>query len=167
MDLIPKQEQKPLFGQWFFLIASFLLLAGVGIGFFVLDQLEQSSREALETIERTLQEEIQPQEQSLVEELQRAREKIDRFKLAAERRKDFLPLFQILEESTHEGVVFSSFQTNRQKAQITLAGTAQNFFVLEQQRLLWKRQPQIKEIVIQGMKLEQDGQVSFDADLTL
>jgi len=167
VEIIPKQKQKPLFGQWFFLIASVLLLGGVAVGFFVLDQLEKNAREILEGLEETLAADTQPQEQAIVAELNEYKEKIDRFREAAAEREDFLPLFVLLEQSILDGVVLSRLESERGSNKIFIEGVADSFFVLEQQRLLWKQQEQIGKTDIRNMNLEQEGQVQFEAELML
>jgi hypothetical protein len=169
IDLIPKQQEKPLFGKWFFFIASALLVGGVGIGFFVLGEFEKNNKQTLGVLESTLRNDIQPQEQSLIGELNAARESVERFKAVVAERKDFLPFFQLLERSTHEEVVFSKFTAGRESATTTIevSGIARDFFTLEQQRLLWKQQSQIQHIEIQNMGLQAEGRVSFDATLEL
>lgn len=166
-DLIPKKTGKPLFSQWFFFIVSFLLLVGVAVGFFVLMRLEQTSGEVLQALEETLARDTQPQEQALIAELTEYRDQVERFRAAANQRKDFAPLFALLEQSTHEGVRFTEFAVDRLSNQIHLTGEAQDFFNLEQQRLLWKRQEQIRKVEVLNMSLEQEGQIQFEARLTL
>jgi len=167
VDLIPKEEKKPLFGRWFFFIASALLLGSVGIGFFVLDRLERNAREILEGLEKTLVVDTQPQEQAIAVELTEYKEKMDRFRGAAAEREDFLPPFSLLEQSILDGVVLGSFEAANGPNQILLQGVADSFFVLEQQRLLWKEQEQIQKLDIRNMRLEQEGQVQFEAELFL
>jgi len=167
VELIPRQERKPLFGQWFFFIASFLLIGGVGIGFFILDQLENNAKDILVSLQETLLRDTRPQEEALATELSAYKEKIDRLSAAASEREDFLRYFTFLEDSIIDGVYLTRFEADRDSAILAFEGVANSFLDLERQRLLWKSQEQIKQVDIMNMLLGGDGTISFQAELAL
>lgn len=164
VELIPKQAKKPLFSLWFFLIASMLVFVSMVVVFFVLGHVIRNNMQILEGLEQRLSRDTTPQEKALASELVEYQTKIDAFAFAIEKRYNFSPLFDVLERSTHEGVVFESFEANRDEKRINVVGKATGFFILEQQRLLWEQEEGIVEARLAEIRLEGNGEVGFEAE---
>ncbi|MBI2098589.1 MAG: hypothetical protein HYT49_02930 [Candidatus Wildermuthbacteria bacterium] len=162
VEFIPKQEQKPIFGQVFFLIVSAAVLAGVVVAFFILQQLLHSARLELNQVEKTLVEDTKPLEEELFSELQEYKRQTEILKVVLLERKILLPFFSLLERTTHPDVFFQTFQGDAKTGVFELEGEARDFFVLEQQRLAWKGLGEF-ETELSGIKLGDEGSGLFEA----
>ena len=166
VELIPKKEQKPVFGQVFILIVSFAVLVAVTGAFFLLQQLGRDAREVLVVLEKRFVEGTRPLEEALAAQLQHEKEKTEILREVLGRRKDALVVFKLLEETTHPGVFFRSFAGDVKTGKFTLDGEARNFVVLEQQRQVWGKQREFSTI-LSNIRLGEDGRIDFGLELTL
>lgn len=166
VEIIPKQFTKPLFSPPFFLFVSVLLFLGMLFGLFLIKQTQSANREVLKSLEERLHEEQTLQEETFQTEVESSKKKIEDFRFLMKLRKDFLPYFQFLEETTHPQVVFTDFDGSVDENTIKLSGIVTDFRSLEQQRLIWKTRKEITGIVFSELVLEKTGEKSFDVALS-
>ncbi|HCM36331.1 MAG TPA: hypothetical protein DIS53_00110 [Candidatus Wildermuthbacteria bacterium] len=166
VELIPKRERKPIFGQVFFLIVSLAVLASATAAFLILQQLIANAHEELGRLEKTLTEDTRPLEEELSSRLLGYRRKTEILQGVLDERKAILPFFEILETTTHPGVFFRTFQGNPKTGVFTLEGEAQSFFALEQQRLAWENREEF-ESKLRDIRLGAGGSSLFTVEFTV
>ena len=147
VELIPKQEQKPIFGQVFFLIVSLFALVGVAAAFFIVQQLIHGAEEELSALEKKFAQDTRPLEEALTAEVQNYQKETEILKTVLDERKALLPFFALLERITHPNVVFQKLEGSGETGVFNLEGTAESFFALEQQRLWWKKQGELESVL--------------------
>lgn len=152
-ELIPKQERKPIFGQVFLFIVSIVVFVGVSVGTFVVQQLESDTRAALDILEKTLISDIQPREEELEKALLEYRQQTEDLKEILGMRKEFLAFFSFLEETTHPNIFFTDVESGAKNNAIVLSGVAADFFILEQQRAVWKEREELQSFRLQGLEI--------------
>ena len=166
VELIPKKEQKPIFGQVFFLIVSVAMLLSVATAFFVFQQLSRDAREVLEVLEKRFVQDTRPLEEELAAQLQGHKKKTEILRAVLDERKNVLAFFGLLEQTSHPGVVFHEFEGDAKTGTFTLAGEAKNFFVLEQQRLVWEKQQEF-QAVLRDIQLLEGSRSSFEVEFVV
>ncbi|HEY4509539.1 MAG TPA: hypothetical protein VJC15_00950 [Candidatus Paceibacterota bacterium] len=166
VELIPKKEQKPVFGQVFFLIISVAMLCAVALAFFVFKQLARDAREVLEVLEQRFSQDTRPLEEELTAQLQGYKRKTEMLRTVLDERKNVLAFFELLEQTSHPGVVFGEFTGDAKTGTFTLMGEAQNFFVLEQQRLVWKEQKEFR-YMLNDIQLGEGGKSGFEVEFVV
>lgn len=165
VELIPKQEQKPIFGQAFFLFVALAVLAGVISAILILQEFIRNTQAELDVLEKTFVEDTRPLEEALEKELQGYKKKTDILSIALNDRKTLLPFLSLLENTTHPDVFFHDLTGNTETGIFALGGEARNFFVLEQQRLVWNGQSELKA-QLQDISLGQAGTGNFTVEFT-
>lgn len=138
VELIPKRQPKPIFGQLFFVIISFAVLVGVGATYFALRQLIEAKSLERDRLNKVFIEDTRPEEEELSAALKQYRQQTDMLAAALNERSYYAPFFDLLETTTHPDVFFSTLQGDAKTGIFRLNGEATNFFVLEQQRLAWQ-----------------------------
>ena len=166
VGLIPQKVQKPIFGQIFFLIVSVAALGAVATAFFVFQQLGDNTREVLEVLEKRFVEDTRPLEEELAAQLQDYKKKTEILRAVLDERKNALAFFRILEETSHPDVVFQELKGDVKTGAFVLAGEAQNFFVLEQQRLVWEKQQEFNAL-LRDIQLDEGGRSSFEVEFVV
>ncbi len=166
VELIPKKEQKPIFGQVFFVIVSAVALAGVASSFLILHQLIIGNQAILKGLEKTLAEDTRPLEEELSKRLERYEKQTKIFRLVLDERKLLLPFFEILEKTSHPDVIFQGFDGDTETGVFVLLGEAQSFSVLEQQRLIWKERKEFTNI-LRDIRINGEGTISFEVEFVV
>jgi hypothetical protein len=143
------------------------VLVAVGIAFFILQQLINTTRTNVEIFDKQLVQDTRPLEQELSTKLNGYRQAVEDFKTAASERKNFLPFFELLENTTHPDVFFQNFQMANTTTMV-LGGQAKDFFTLEQQRLVWKKEEQFKNVQLKDIAFSAPGEgIVFTVELTI
>jgi len=163
VELIPKREQKPIFGQVFFLIISITTLVSVGMAFFVLQQLIRDTSEVLAVLEKRFLEDTRPLEEEASAMLEGYKTKTEMLRIALDERKTALPFLRLLEQTTHPDVFFTDFNGDPKTGIFVLTGEARDFFALEQQRLVWKGRKEF-ESAVRNIQLGKEGAGSFEVE---
>ena len=163
VELIPKREKKPIFGQMFFIIVSLAALIGVIATFFVFRLFVENAKAELTRLERTFLEDTRPLEEELEKRLSEQKRKADLLYTVLEERRIFSPVFNFLEATTHPDVFFRSLQGDAETGVFSLEGEAINFLVLEQQRLVWNEQNSFVGH-LESMSLGSGGTASFQVE---
>lgn len=166
VELIPKKEEKPIFGQVFFLIVSVAMLLAVAIAFFVFQQLARDASEILEVLEKRFLEGTRLLEEEVSAQLQADKKKTEILRAVLDERKNVLAFFGLLEQTSHPGVVFKEFEGDAKTGIFVLKGEAQNFVVLEQQRLVWRERQEFSTL-LSDIELGQEGQSSFEVEFSV
>ncbi|HZX49952.1 MAG TPA: hypothetical protein VFE94_02250 [Candidatus Paceibacterota bacterium] len=163
IELIPRREEKPVFGRPFFLIISTVVFVGVAAGVLVLEQLASAKKDELNSLQRTFVQDTRPQEEELARQLQEYRAKIENLRLALDQRQDVLWLFEFLEDTLHPDVFLTEFENMRENS-FVFQGEAVNAFVLEQQRLVWEGQEGMQSVELKEIELLSSGRVEFQVE---
>ena len=166
MDLIPKKEQKPIFSQIFFSIVSVALFLAVVAAFFVFQQLVANANEVLQVLEQRFAQDTRPVEEELSARLQADKKKTEILRTVLDERKSILAFFKMLEQTSHPNVVFREFAGDMSTRVFALDGVAQNFAVLEQQRLVWEKQKEFRA-VLHDITLDKEGKSAFSVEFIL
>lgn len=166
VEFIPKQEQKPIFGQMFFVIVSFVLLAGVAFSIFFLQQSVEGARKEFAALDKTFTEEIRPLKEELSAKLQDYKEKTEVLKSVLDERKNALAFLDLLEQTTHPDVFFGTLNGDMKTGVFELEGEAQDFIVLEQQRLIWNNKEELQS-ELKNISLNEGGAAGFTVEFII
>jgi hypothetical protein len=166
LELIPKQTQKPIFGQIFFVFVSAVLLIGVILTFVILSQFITGARDTLAELDRVLKEDTRPLEEQLSESLRYEKSKIEVLEFVLKERRTMFPFLRLLEETTHPEVFFHGFSGDARTGVFALSGEAKDFFVLEQQRLVWESRDEFTTD-LQSIQRSGEGAGEFGVEFTL
>jgi hypothetical protein len=167
VQLIPKQEKKPIFGQLFFLIIAIGVFAGTITAFVVFEQLRGQSLETRESLEETLVKDIRPREKEMEQEIKRYQEQLTALEEILAKRSIFLAFFDVLERTTHPNIFFSSMTGTLHGERLELSGEANDFFAIEQQRLVWEEEDTFEEMNMGNINLSKDGAAAFKVDFVV
>jgi Tfp pilus assembly protein PilN len=165
----PKAKKTSLTDVIFYV--ALILLVMLVAGFFILNawqkKLDVQLAEIKKSLERTdeekaLEEEIfgSPNKVGLQQEIQDFSSLVDSQKLP-------LNVFNFLQESTHPRVWFQRFGLDVQQGSLSLSGFAESLEALNQQIMIFRSQEIIRDANLAQMSFTQDGDVSFDFQLTL
>ena len=171
IEIIPKTKTKKVSFLGILFYFSLLLLLVFLISYFALNVYQKRLEQEITNIKKDL--EKTPDEKALEEEIFGSeknvgyQQKIKDFGVLFNAHKLPVNLFNFLEENTHPKVWFSKFNLDLEKNLLDTSGYADNFEVLGQQALIFKRQDFIKNINLSGASLAKDGKVNFDLQLTI
>jgi len=171
IEIIPKTKTKKVSFLGIVFYFSLLLLLVFLISYFALNVYQKRLESELTNIKKDL--EKTPDEKALEEEIFGSeknvgyQQKIKDFSVLLNAHKLPVNFFNFLEENTHPKVWFSKFNLDLEKNLLDTSGYADNFEVLGQQALIFKRQDFIKNINLSGASLAKDGKVNFDLQLTI
>lgn len=111
---------------------------------------------------------------SLQEERNIQEEKdISEFALGAEALKDLLenrasaaPLFQFLENRTHDQVVLEAMSFQFSDRTFELGASTDGYVSLAEQMVIWENDPNVENVEVSNFVMGNDGRLSFSATLT-
>ena len=171
IEIIPKTKTKKVSFLDILFYFSLLLFLAFLISYFALNVYQKRLESELTNIKKDL--EKTPDEKALEEEIFGSeknigyQQKIKDFGVLFNAHKLPVNFFNFLEENTHPKVWFSKFNLDLEKNLLEMSGEAQNFEVLGQQALIFKRQDSIKNMNLPMVSLGKDGKVNFDLQLTI
>ncbi len=126
----------------------------------------------LEKLIRQMSQELQERNLSVVPldenikgkegELFPVKQKIDDFGELLSSHKKPLKVFGFLEKICLPGIWFSSFDFNLEKGELTLSAQGDSFVTVEQQVLILKQEPLVKEVSLSGLSMREEGGVDFN-----
>ncbi len=171
IEIIPKTKTKKTYFLGILFYFSLLLFITSLISYFALNFYQKRLEGELTNIKKGL--EKTADEKALEEEIFGSeknvgyQQKIKDFGVLLNAHKLPVNFFNFLEENTHPKVWFSKFNLDLEKNLLEMSGYADNFEVLGQQALIFKRQDFIKNMNLSMVSLGKDGKVNFDLQLTI
>lgn len=145
----------------FCVVLILVFLAGY---FYLYRSVKQMSQEINEKNLITL-----PLERSIREkekEISPVKQKIDDFNEILLGHKKPLKVFEFLERICLPNVWFSSFDFTFKEGELTVSGQTDSFITIEQQVLILKQEPLVKNLNLSGLSIGEEGEVNFTLLLT-
>lgn len=165
IEIIPKAPEKESVSVNVLFYISIGLLVSVILSYFLLDYFQKNTDDTLKDIDITLRASRTPEEQELERNILQYQRKINDFSLVFNRHQTNSNFFPFLEEITHPQVRFSTLSLTESSAQI--AGEAKNLMVLNQQLLIFQKNPKIFNTNLSQILFEEDGKINFNFTFTL
>lgn len=172
IEIIPKPDYKTKEKtSIFFIISLIVLIASISVYFYLFLTVDKKSKE-LEAKEEHIEALINDETFiSKEKEVLRMKEKIDEFNNLFKNHHSVLELFSFLEKNTHIKVAWESSafsKTTGKEApayKLSLSGKSDNFIILAQQIIVLRSRPEISEIKLSSLAIEEKGKVSFNFEI--
>jgi len=164
VKIIPRAKPKaPFYVNLFFWLSVILLLALVGLYFFLDNQIP-----SLEKKIKKLETELKPSEsqKTLEEEMFFLSKRINDFPQLLAKHKFTSNLFDFLKEFCHPQVQFTSLEIDTQESKVILSGITESFYTLGEQILVLQEKEEIKGLRLSRVSLDREGKVNFDLAFT-
>lgn len=164
IQIIPKEAAKLPLWQNILLYISVALVLVCILGYFVLNYFAKKSDLALQDLEKTLTEAKTPQKIVLKEEILDYQEKIEDFSSLLVAHKRSSNFFDFLEKNTHPRVFFSKLRLDTKVNRVELSGQAENFQILGQQLLIFRKAQEekfIQNLNLPGFEIGEEGKIEF------
>jgi len=166
VEIIPKPIEKvPSYQKrlFYFLIFLFFFLI---ISYFILTSLQQKSKTKLSNLTETISRGKTPEILSLEKENFNYQRKIQDLFPLLENHKFPSRFFEFLETNTHPRVFFSQISLNSQDSLADLTGQTDSFFTLGQQILIFEKTPQLTNLNLTKVSINQAGKIEFILNLS-
>ena len=176
IEIVPKPvEEVPFWQRILFPLSLFLLLVTI-FSYFLLIYLEKRIPAQIQKLEIEISQSKSPELISLEQELKMKQEKIDDFSEIIRQRPLPRKFFGFAEGSFSETKKFASlihpqvqilgFSLNLKDGKLNISGLTENFTTLEQQYLIFQKEPLIKEVNLSSFSLGKGGKLNFSFDLS-
>ena len=167
IEIIPKPAQKlPLWQNILFYFSIAVLIASF-LSYFVLGHFIKNSQKTLQELEGTLAREKTSSQLLLEEEVFNYQKKIADFSLLLRSHLFTSKTFGLLERNSHPKIWFFQFNLDSTKNLLVLSGEAEDFSVLGQQLLIFKKEPLIKGLDLSNISVGRKGRVAFILNFSL
>ncbi len=165
IEITPKRKIKiPLWAIIIGVLCVILILAFSASYFYLYRSAKQMSREIEEKnlVTLPLEEAIRKKEGEVFP----IKQKIDDFNELLLGHKKPLKIFEFLERICLPNVWFSTFNFTFEKGELTIFGQADSFVTIEQQVLILKQEPLVKDLNLSGLSMSEEGGINFTLLLT-
>ena len=167
IEIIPKPAQKlPLWQNILFYFSIAVLIASF-LSYFVLDNFLKNSQKILQELGETLAGEKTSSQLLLEGEVFNYQKKIADFSQLLQSHLFTSKTLGLLERSSHPKIWFSQYNLDSTKGILILSGEAEDFSVLGQQLLIFKKEPLIKGLDLSNISIGRKGRVDFTLNLSL
>jgi len=167
IEIIPKPAQKlPLWQNILFYFSIAVLIASF-LSYFVLDNFIKNSQKILQELGETLAREKTGSQLLLEEEVFNYQKKIADFSQLLQNHLFTSKTLGLLERNSHPKIWFSQYNLDSTKGILALSGEAEDFSVLGQQLLIFKKEPFIKGLDLSNISVGRKGRVEFTLNLSL
>lgn len=167
IEIIPKaQRPRPraeLIDALFYLSLILLLLSF--LSYFVLDRYERQARLEIGRIEKSLREKETPEIKLLEEGVLKTQKRIAVFADLWNNHRRSSLIFPLLADFSHPQVFFSGLELNTAVSEVILSGSTESFRILQEQVLIFEREPRIAEVNLRGIGFDRQGKVGFSLKL--
>jgi len=147
-------------------VACFAILALVGTYIYFTFSIKDLDNK-IQKVENELNKIPTAEEKAKEEILLLYEAKISAYKDLLSKHKKTENVFKLLEGLSHPGVWFSEFSFNTEKRAVTVSGTAKDFVALEQQLLIFKKEPLIENVTLSEISMGKEGGADFSLNLTI
>ncbi len=165
IEITPKQKIKiPIWVIIIGILCVILVLAFLASYFYLYRSVKRMSQEIEEKNLVTL-----PLEKAIGKkegEIFPISQKIDDFNELLSGHKKPLKIFEFLERTSLPNVLFSTFDFTFEKGELTISGQTDNFVTIEQQVLILKQEPLVKNLNLSGLSMSEEGGINFTLSLT-
>jgi hypothetical protein len=167
IQLIPrKQVEIP---NWqtllFYLSVGFFVLSLAS--FFIVSGSARKTAAEAERLNAELSRGETVEESALQKDVVGSQRRILAFISLLGQQKPVSAVFSLTEKLVHPQVIFSKFNFVAQDSKIWLSGKADNFQVLGEQNLLFKKEPAVKQAYLLGAGIGKEGGIEFSFEIFL
>ena len=167
IEIIPKkiETKLPTLLNILFYFALILLIISL-LSLLALFLFQKNSKKILQNIEEKIAEKGTPEERALEGKIILYQKKINDFSDLLNSHQANLKFFTSFEGLTHPKIFFSKVDLKISEGKVILSGTAENFEVLGQQFLIFKKENFIKNINLTKISIGEEGEIDFSLELT-
>lgn len=177
VEIVPKPvEEIPFWQRILFPFSLFLLLVTIFSYFLLLYFVEKKIPAEIQKLEAEITQRKGPEVISLEQELKKKQKEIDDFSEIINQRPFPTKFFGFAEGSFSETKKFASlihpqvqilgFSLNLKDGKLDISGLTENFTTLEQQYLIFQKEPLVKEVNLSSFSVGKEGKVNFSFDLS-
>lgn len=176
IEIVPKPPEKIPFWQNILFYLSLILFLGTIFTYFILVRFEKRTQDEIQKLDAKIAEIRTPEQISLENELRSKQKKIDDFSRIFKERKFPLKFLDFAEGSFSETKKFASlihpqvqilnFSLNLKEGKLEISGITENYITLEQQLIIFQKEPLIKEVNLSNFSPGKEGKVNFAFSLT-
>lgn len=164
IEIIPKQKLKKITLANIILYLVLVVFLAFFVIYFILNHFFLKTDQELSDIEKNL---IRTsEEKKLEDEIFDYQKKIKDFSLLLSDHRFPVNFFNFLEKINHPKIWLSNFTLDLKNGQATISGQTENFEILGQQILIFKKEVLIKDINLSRVSISKEGKVEFDFQLT-
>ena len=167
IEITPKQKLRTPAWATAILVVVLVLIAGLVASYLYLEAVTRGLVKSIGETETALKEIPTEEQKALEDELLLYEAKITNFGRLLAQHKETVNIFDFLEEVTHPRVWFSEFNFDSERQLITLSGGAESFVAVEQQILMLKEEPSLKNIILSEISMGEEGGIAFSLVLTI
>ena len=165
MEIIPKQEQKNIFGPQTFFVVAFVALVFVIGSFLLFSQLQAKSKKTIAGLEHALSAGGTKEQKKTEQEVISYQRKIADFGFLTRSKEDVSRFFQFLERSTQQKVFFNQVSFSVAERLMALDGEALDFNALDQQLLIFSGKNELEKVTLSNMNIGKNGRIPFSLRL--
>ena len=165
IEIIPKTPTKKTAKKGLLISISVTLLLIAVVGFFILKNIAQQTKEELNNLETAFQE-TKSQEKTLEKEVLGFRKKLNNFSLLLKNHLIASKIFPILEEVAHPEIQFKTLDLNPREKKVVIFGTTDEFINLAEQLLILKNREETKNVKLNKVGISQE-KVEFEIEISL
>jgi len=167
IEIIPRPIKKTFIWQRILFYFSVFLLIAVTASYFALSFFIKKSEQSKKILEEKIENARTPQMISIEKEVLDYQRKIEKvFPLLSQHIMN-TKFFEFLESKTHPKVFFSQVSLDSKSAIVTLGGNTESFVTLEQQLIIFRKEPRIEGITLGNFSISKEGEVNFELTLSL
>ncbi len=166
IDLIPQQqtEQKSLWRLISLYLSVFLLIVSVAASLVFL-RINRGLDEKVTAIDTELVKGKTAKEIEAENQVLSSQKKVSAFSQLLQLRKPVTEILDLLGENIHPQIIFNKIDFSAKDNSVFIAGLADNFQVLGQQALLFKKNSFIESVNLENIGIEKTGGVGFSFEI--
>lgn len=176
IEIVPKPALKIPFSLNILFFLFLILLLSTISGYFVLLYLEKKASSRIEELGSQITSAKTSEEIYFENEIKIKKKKIEDFSKLVSEHKFSSKFFGFSEEPfsetknfgklIHPKVQISSFSLNIKDSKVNISGLTENFTSLEQQFMIFQKEPLIKEVNLSGISPTAEGKINFNFDIS-
>ena len=165
IEIIPKPEVKVKKISAIFFVVGLVVLLTVSTVYIVLFFIQKKKTQELESLDSYF-EELKNSKVSLDQEIRKKKKDIDEFSDLFNNHHSSVNYFDFIERNTHVKVRwYGSTLDLGEEPRVIISGHADNFIILAQQLLIFKKHPSVEEINLSGISMEEIGGAEFGLEI--
>ncbi len=167
VEIIPKQIERAPSWQKALLYVSMILLAVVILACSISAYSYKKSLATLSLLEETIASEKTTEKVLLEKDVVGWEKKINDFSVLGDNHYFVSKFFTLIEENCHPRVWFSKLNLDALSNSFSVSGYTDNFASLGQQLIIFKNNPIFKNVTLNQVSINKNGQVEFGLNIIL
>jgi|GEM_PF-1118697 len=167
VQLLPKKKVEVSTGQKILLYFSLSLLIILIVGYFVFSFLDKRVNQKIKETKELIAQTRNSSEIQTEEDIKTYEKKLNSFSFILDKHSFPSKVFPLLERDTLPRVYFTKFDLNPENLTLNLDGVTDNFQILGEQILVFRRDPLIRNVSLRDISIKSIGMVQFSLGMSL